>query len=607
MSHKLQILKHLISFFILLNGFFPVFAQDNIQKNINNIEKNTIDGQFDVAEKELNVLLKQNNNNQLNKVIIYINFVNLYANENDYNNALKYANLAKEIADKTPNKLDDSYTSYAFAKLYLQNSMYDKTVYFSNEALKTLKKYPNENTLRAKIYLLLSTIHSRTGVYSEEYNNYISKAVFYAKESNSPMELLAANTAHSFMYYYKYLRSNSTEDMEKMFQNAELNLSILNQPNTNDIPNTEACRTYENLAYLINLYPYKNLNNNERYNLAEKYIKLALEYSNKINNNPGLKSSCYSTFAKIKEKNGDEKLAEEYYLKSYEIIKSDRNVIENSTINNVVGLISNFYEKNNQPAKALKFNKESLTYTQKAYEQANENKRNVLEAFYNFERKNEEINQLKVKNNNFMKQRFLYLFLIGVSVIGIVSLIYMINYRQKLNKQKTNLLKAEKHETALKLKLESEEKARLEAEQKLMDLQQKKLQKKALATSLQLNHKNSFISELKEKIKDDKNFNINKILKDERLMDEDFNRTQDIIKEVHPDFFNKLIEVSKSKLTNQDLKYAAYLYLNMDNTQISNLMKVETKTVRMAKYRLKQKIGLDKEVDLQTFIQNLFA
>ena len=36
-------------------------------------------------------------------------------------------------------------------------------------------------------------------------------------------------------------------------------------------------------------------------------------------------------------------------------------------------------------------------------------------------------------------------------------------------------------------------------------------------------------------------------------------------------------------------------------------MKVETKTVRMAKYRLKQKIGLEKEADLQTFIQSLFS
>lgn len=60
-----------------------------------------------------------------------------------------------------------------------------------------------------------------------------------------------------------------------------------------------------------------------------------------------------------------------------------------------------------------------------------------------------------------------------------------------------------------------------------------------------------------------------------------------------------------SKLTNQDLRYAAYIYLNMDNLQIANVLKADPKTVRMTKYRLKQKIGLGKEEDLQAFIQNL--
>ena len=80
-------------------------------------------------------------------------------------------------------------------------------------------------------------------------------------------------------------------------------------------------------------------------------------------------------------------------------------------------------------------------------------------------------------------------------------------------------------------------------------------------------------------------------------MDDDFNKIEKYHKRRSSEFFfNKLIEVSKNKLTNQDLKYAAYLYLNMDNVQISNVMKVETKTVCMAKYRLKQKIGLEKKL-----------
>ena len=176
----------------------------------------------------------------------------------------------------------------------------------------------------------------------------------------------------------------------------------------------------------------------------------------------------------------------------------------------------------------------------------------------------------------------------------------MLYYKQKANKQKTDLLEAEKSETELTLQLEKEEKARLKAEQELLALQQEQLQKQALATSLQLNHKTTFINDLKEKLKEDKTINIDRILKDD-----DFNEAQSILQDVHPNLFNRLNDVSKNKLSNQDMKYAAYIYLKMDNIQIANLMKVDPKTVRMTKYRMKQKIGLEKEIDLRTFIQNL--
>ncbi|MGL6038093.1 MAG: hypothetical protein ACRC0E_04275 [Soonwooa sp.] len=43
----------------------------------------------------------------------------------------------------------------------------------------------------------------------------------------------------------------------------------------------------------------------------------------------------------------------------------------------------------------------------------------------------------------------------------------------------------------------------------------------------------------------------------------------------------------------------------MDNQQIANLLKVEVKTLRMTNYRLKIKLGLDNQMDLQSFMQNL--
>ena len=57
-----------------------------------------------------------------------------------------------------------------------------------------------------------------------------------------------------------------------------------------------------------------------------------------------------------------------------------------------------------------------------------------------------------------------------------------------------------------------------------------------MATNLQLEQKNTFINELKEKIKDEKAPGMDMILKEEQFADNDFASVQDIIKNVHPHF-----------------------------------------------------------------------
>lgn len=180
---------------------------------------------------------------------------------------------------------------------------------------------------------------------------------------------------------------------------------------------------------------------------------------------------------------------------------------------------------------------------------------------------------------------------ISLFLICIVLLTGVIYFRQKVNKQSIRFLESEKENLRLEKELAVE--------------RQEHLQNKALSTSIQLQYKNNFISELKEKIQKEKDFNLSVLLKNEELIDNDFNSILNISKEVHPKFFKTLNEVSKNKLTNLDMKYAFYIYMNMDNTQISALLNVDPKTVSVTKFRLKQKIGLDKNQDLNNFIQNL--
>ena len=59
------------------------------------------------------------------------------------------------------------------------------------------------------------------------------------------------------------------------------------------------------------------------------------------------------------------------------------------------------------------------------------------------------------------------------------------------------------------------------------------------------------------------------------------------------------------KLTDLDLKYCAYIFLKRNTKEMASLMGVEPKSIRMSKYRLKQKLGLDKEEQLEAFVRGL--
>ncbi len=61
----------------------------------------------------------------------------------------------------------------------------------------------------------------------------------------------------------------------------------------------------------------------------------------------------------------------------------------------------------------------------------------------------------------------------------------------------------------------------------------------------------------------------------------------------------------KLKIFTLNMKLCAYLYLKMYTRQVSKLMHIEPKSVRMSRYRIKQKLDLDKEEDLNAFLHKL--
>lgn len=70
---------------------------------------------------------------------------------------------------------------------------------------------------------------------------------------------------------------------------------------------------------------------------------------------------------------------------------------------------------------------------------------------------------------------------------------------------------------------------------------------------------------------------------------------------VHNDF----LIVLKSRypnLTPSELKLCAYLRMNLSNKEIAQLINISTRGVEIARYRLRKKLGLTKEVNLFEFL-----
>lgn len=179
-----------------------------------------------------------------------------------------------------------------------------------------------------------------------------------------------------------------------------------------------------------------------------------------------------------------------------------------------------------------------------------------------------------------------------------------------LKEKERRLLSIQKNqmerEIKMQLRIEKEEQARLVAEQELLQLKNEQMQKEVLASTLQVDRKNKLLEEIKEKIRQEgTSFNIERVLKTEKHLDDSIEQTVKEFQDIHPEFFNKLNELSSDKLTPLDLKYCAYLYLKLSTKEIAAIFNVEPKSIRMSKYRIKQKLNLHKDESLEAFLQGL--
>lgn len=332
----------------------------------------------------------------------------------------------------------------------------------------------------------------------------------------------------------------------------------------------------------------------------EKSISFLKMANDLCEDNPQIKSLILHNMGYYYMENKKYKEALNHFMQSLKIQEEYPNSF---SISHICRNISYIYEQTNQPDSALLFLRQSLSF-----DEAN-NKRSLimethrqrlmssLEQAENSLKESQ--SEIKLKNKQFS--------LILISVVGfiIVALLLMIIFLQKRNamKQQLKLQEAEKNELSLQL-----EKEQMQQKAQASELENKL--REVTSYSLLLSNKNQILHQIKQvcdQLPDSEKTikrQIKGIVKDNLHIENDWNDFMLHFNDVHPDYFERLNALCP-QLTQLEQKLAAYIRLNLSTSQISQMLNVTPESIRSNRYRLRKKLGLDKNENIDNFLQSI--
>lgn len=334
---------------------------------------------------------------------------------------------------------------------------------------------------------------------------------------------------------------------------------------------------------------------------AGKYINISLALARQTRL-PEVIANCYGILSEYAMAEGDYKQAERIFLLGLGELDSDSSTTH-LTRSRILAGLANVAEKGGDPAKALKYYKAYMQQDKAIFNAEKLAIAKDLEARYEDEKKEHELAVLQERAAFNKKLNFFYISLAIASILALLFLFRSYHFRLRSSLQQQQLLAREKEEAHLQAQLQA-------AEQELLRERQDRLQKELLAGALQVEEKKELLQTLREQITAHANTNpvfkqMDRIINESNRQDEDFEALKSGFAEIHPGFFAALQQKANNSLSRLDLKYCSYILMGLSNKEIANRLGIEPKSIRMARYRIKQKLELQKDENLDQFIHSL--
>lgn len=205
---------------------------------------------------------------------------------------------------------------------------------------------------------------------------------------------------------------------------------------------------------------------------------------------------------------------------------------------------------------------------------------------------------------------FLSIGILAVIVVGIVTInkYMLIRHKKYLDDQFEHQKELNRKEEALRHEKKLNEIEKQQHEQEL-----KKKTKELANTAMEMTKKNEILMDLKEELNHFKSEIIDKVRFNKLLkkVDRNINNANDWeifesnFNEIHDSFFKNLLQHHPDKLTSKDLKLCAYLKMNLSSKEIAPLMSISVRGVEIHRYRLRKKLDLTSEQNLNEYLMNI--
>lgn len=545
---------------LILNRLSRTFMDSNLDSSLFYAKK----GLAQAYEIEYELGIAENSASMADYFIIY----------DSMNKAKEYYMLSSKYFEELELDFDLAQVSMLLGNIYLSQSNYSESLKYYQKSQQICEEN-DFNTILPNIYNNTGIIYTRLG--EEE------KALEFLMKAYSGFKALNLNEslAHAVSNIASIHHKNSKDSLAISYYKEALNMF----KETNNL--VAASSIYSALGN----YEFDNGN----YTRALSYYKEG--YSN-INNLSkeylGPKShlivGILANMGRVYHYLGDDKKAIKYLEEAFDLANQNHyvNWIEFSTHQ-----LSIIYEENGEFDKALRYYKSYEQYGDTILSESSIKKITQLEMQFEFDKsmKERELDDA-LKEAAQQRKEFMYLIFIGLGIFATIIAILM--YRN----QKSKINKIELKRNNLKLK---HDKLQQDLEHRNREL---------TTNVMYLLSKNEFITSTAEKLTKAKmsfKKENQKIIQDV-IRDLLLNSSKDVWKEfevrfqeVHSDFYDNLNN-KFPELTPNEKKISAFLRLNMSTKDICAITYQSVRSIDMARFRLRKKIGLESDENLVTFL-----